>query len=212
MGEPDAYKIDEEFYFDIVYLLVEGYLYKLPKRTLIDNSETFRDMFSVPQSDAVPAEGSSKDLPIRLDQIERVDFVPFLKILFPLRQAHGLRRASEWISVLKLASLWMCDGVREEAIAVLKEHYAKDHIRSLEISMKFDVKEWMLSSLGSLAIREEPIEAADAEVVGIECALRICKLREKGMTDMIRGTTFSSFQRRPFDYSTTIKSIFPECA
>lgn len=120
--------------------------------------------------------------------------------------------ASEWISVLKLSSFWMFDGVRESTIQVLKKHYAKDPIHSLELSMKYEIKDWMISSLSALIVREEPIGTADVDVVGIECALRICQLREKGLIDMINGTSYHSVQRRPFEYSNTIRSLFPECA
>ena len=118
----------------------------------------------------------------------------------------------EWISVLKLSSLWMIDRIREKAIQVLKQHYAKDAIHSLQLSLEYDIKDWMMASLTKLIVREEPIGTSDVEVVGIECALKICQLRERGIIDMVKGTTYYTVQRRPFDYSYTIRSLFPECA
>ena len=66
----------------LLVLKVNGCLFKVPKRNLQEQSEVFRDMFSVPSGEQEP-EGSSISNPICLDGVSKEDFRTFLRILCP---------------------------------------------------------------------------------------------------------------------------------
>lgn len=62
---------------------VEGRLFKLPRRAFESQSQIFCDMFASPQTEGLPADGSSKEHPLRLDGYKLPDFRALLKVMFP---------------------------------------------------------------------------------------------------------------------------------
>jgi hypothetical protein len=91
---------DEEFFFQdviiqvrisniyprlpiFVCLQVENRLFKVPRRVFVQESQVFRDMFSLPVPEGVKAEGASEDNPLKLDGIIAIDFVRLLRFLYP---------------------------------------------------------------------------------------------------------------------------------
>ena len=64
---------------------VENELFKVPCRNFAIGSEFFAGMFQLPApTDGTPPEGSSDDLPIRLNGIKKSDFIQLLRVMFPL--------------------------------------------------------------------------------------------------------------------------------
>ncbi|CAL1703064.1 unnamed protein product [Somion occarium] len=212
-----GYEIDDEFYFEDIFLLVEGMLYKLPRRNFVEDSQTFQDMFALPQSSQQPTEGSCKETPIILDGIHRSDFNQLLRVLFPRNYGIEERLTEcEWASVLKLSSLWMFSRVRENAIQHLKSYHEKDPVHCLALSLQFDIKEWMVPSLTALAKRPQPISSADVQTLGLECALKVCQLREMAI-DIVGsyGQIYNPGRnlliepkREALNYSSAIHAIF----
>lgn len=94
----------EEFYFtDIIFLVsghfrtgiitwsippiqVENQLFKVPRRNFAEESEVFANMFKLPLPDGqdTDQDGSSDDRPLRLDGIQKTDFIQLLRVMFHL--------------------------------------------------------------------------------------------------------------------------------
>jgi hypothetical protein len=62
---------------------VEGVLFKIP-RFVLQDSELFQDMFSVPPPPDAVVDGSDDDHPVRLDGYLADDFEQLLRVLLPL--------------------------------------------------------------------------------------------------------------------------------
>ncbi|KAK0226464.1 hypothetical protein IW262DRAFT_768721 [Armillaria fumosa] len=94
------------YYWDTIVLQVEDTLFRIPKYQLVGKSEIFDAMLSLPQGSNKP-EGSSDDLPIKLEHISKIDFERLLQILYPRDKALEQPELSidSWISVLRLSSL-----------------------------------------------------------------------------------------------------------
>ena len=63
----------------ILYIQVEGVLFKVPLRPFKEQSDVFRDMFILPSPNA---EGEMSKHPIRLEGIQADDFRALMKFMF----------------------------------------------------------------------------------------------------------------------------------
>ncbi|KAK0494907.1 hypothetical protein EDD18DRAFT_1076297 [Armillaria luteobubalina] len=94
------------FYWETSTFLVENVLFRVPRYRFIENSETFRTMFSLPQAETSTAEGDSDDKPIQLQGVSRVDFERLLEFMYRRNAASPLKASlEEWISILKLSTM-----------------------------------------------------------------------------------------------------------
>jgi hypothetical protein len=66
---------------------VENELFKVPRRNFAIESEIFSHMFDLPiptTGGCLSPDGSSEDQPLRLEGIKKSDFLPLLRVMFPL--------------------------------------------------------------------------------------------------------------------------------
>ncbi|KIK05757.1 hypothetical protein K443DRAFT_60546, partial [Laccaria amethystina LaAM-08-1] len=95
---------------------VENCLFRVPKYHFSNGSEFFSKKY-FPMGGSEESEG-----PIALADITKTDFKNFLKTLYPLQISATLSLTrAEWISVLKLSTLWKFDKVRMLAISQLND-------------------------------------------------------------------------------------------
>ncbi len=97
-------------------------------------------MFTLPQADADAVEGNTDDKPIRLYGVDKIDFERLLNFMYPLYGCHCLterliscmsrdippvlaRSLNEWISILKLSTMWVMTEIRNSAISHIMEHH-----------------------------------------------------------------------------------------
>lgn len=84
----------------------------------------------------------------------------------------------EWISVLKLSSLWGFSSLREEAISQLSGS-TMDPISWVELARKYRVKEWLIAGYGDLVKRPASISMEESERLGWRTAIQLYQLREE---------------------------------
>ncbi|OBZ75090.1 hypothetical protein A0H81_05020 [Grifola frondosa] len=189
-----APKRDDCFYDDPVIFLVENVLFRKPRRPFAQESEVFRNMFELPVPEGSVVDGSSDEHPLRLEGVSSADFRYFLKVLFPLPSTApthavttGGGRQDEWIAVLKLSTMWICDNVKKVAIEMLS------------------------------GIVNNPVERiADAEKLGLEYVWKVAKVRESygsraaanayGLGYPLSGKALPPLS--VFDFTSTICSVF----
>ncbi|KAJ8697067.1 hypothetical protein PTI98_006875 [Pleurotus ostreatus] len=78
-------------------------------------------MFGFPSGDATP-DRLTDEQPLRLDDIDRVDFCNLLKYLYPKGiSTPVLLTLDQWLAVLKLSTLWEMEDTRTNAIRNIPE-------------------------------------------------------------------------------------------
>jgi hypothetical protein len=87
--------------------------------------------------------------------------------------------SEEWVSVLKLSSLWQFHKIRAAAIKGL-ESLSVDLVDKIVIAKRFDISSWLVPSLSALAQREKPLTLLEGNLLGMEWALKMAEVRECG--------------------------------
>lgn len=168
-------------------------------------------MFTLPQAAADTVEGDTDDKPIHLQGVSKVDFEALLKFLylqnglFPDKISH-----EEWLSTLKLSTMWDMTKIRETAIAYIMEHELEiDATERISLGNIYDIPKLVISGIISLVNQWEGVSEEQAKVLGLEMALRIQSirttlLRNKGVPGVsperqVRATARDVFHREwPF--------------
>ncbi|PBK73969.1 hypothetical protein ARMSODRAFT_951505 [Armillaria solidipes] len=168
-----------DYYWDTIILQVEDTLFRIPKYQLVGKSEIFDAMLSLPQGSNKP-EGSSDDVPIKLENISKIDFERLLQILYPRDTVKPPELSIEsWISILRLSSLWQMGDMRSNAIEHLTPRLCNvspdDRVL---LGRKFSVAHWISSGYVDLAKREGAVSLEEAGKIGLETALLIQHVRE----------------------------------
>ncbi|KAF8632455.1 hypothetical protein AX15_001888 [Amanita polypyramis BW_CC] len=145
-------------------------------------SQVFRYMFSLPVPESVEADGSSDKQPLTLDGIQKRDFIPLLRCLYPSQFQSTSNLAfslEEWESVLKLSTLYEMAKVKAFSVEKMTPLLIESPTRQIYLSKTYDIKEWLALGVVRLANRTRPIDEEDVKIVGISDALKVCALREK---------------------------------
>jgi len=102
--------------------------------------------------------------------------------MFPLdSQQPDSLSPEEWTSVLKLSSMWQFHKIRTSAIRNM-EKITIDLVDKVVIARRFDISTWLVPTLNALIQRETPIELSEGNRLGMEWALKVAEVRERGVT------------------------------
>ncbi|RDB18093.1 hypothetical protein Hypma_000976 [Hypsizygus marmoreus] len=207
-GSRDGLTEDEFYYFESVIFQVEDTLFKVPRHHFEQNSVVFRDMFTAP---GTSIDGRTRERPLRLDGISKADFRLFLKVIFPKHFLH--REAfsfSEWVSVLKLSTIWEFNAVRELAISTMTPMEI-DPVSKIEVARAYQVDQWFCPAL--LQLVEEPQRPLlqDVNRLGIAFTLRVAELRGRVAGHRRQGRAMElGFMADGQQALTFIHELFPE--
>ncbi|THH26340.1 hypothetical protein EUX98_g7847 [Antrodiella citrinella] len=199
-----------DFFFEDLYIAIEDHLFKVPRRTFENSSDVFCDMFAVPVPGGQPADGSCTEHPLLLTGATTEEFVQLLKVL--TYDEPSELSPTEWEGALKLANLWQFTRVRDNAIMALQPIVYK--LSAVEIILKarqYDVNEWLTAAVCTMARRAGAVSKEDAQVIGIDDALKIAQVREEALDIVVEkhGRFFIDFKKRDaVDYVPTIERIF----
>ncbi|KAI8974157.1 hypothetical protein BD414DRAFT_524925 [Trametes punicea] len=175
---PVSPRRDSEFYCRDVVFRVEETLFRVSRRPFEDNTSAFQTMFSLPSLDhARGAEGTSDDHPIRIQGVTEDEFRALLYVLFPT--SYGVPRTltkDQWMSALKLATMWNFEGVRDKAIAELRR-LVPEHAERIRLARLFDIPGWIETALNELA-QQDSLTAAELQALGWDTAAKLIKMRE----------------------------------
>ncbi|KAJ7464530.1 hypothetical protein FB451DRAFT_1263750 [Mycena latifolia] len=181
------------YYLESVTFKVEDRIFKVPRYHFERNSEIFATTFTLPSptvgtADA-HAEGHSDANPFVLEGISSVDFHRLLKVLYPLDIPQILSMPKEeWISVLKLSTLWRFLDARDLAIQQLTERGGLGSVERILLARQYDVAPWLRLGYTELARREEGISLEDAEKIGWETTVRLYHTREAAIKSYASGS------------------------
>jgi hypothetical protein len=108
-------------------------------------------------------------------------------------QSSDLLTSEEWISVLKLSTMWLFQDIRAKAIKALGSlTLSMDLIDKIVIARKFAVSAWLVPSLHALVQREKPLDLSEGNRLGLEWALKVAEVREYGATTAVALPTCQS--------------------
>jgi len=171
------------YYFDLVVFQVEDALFKVPKNHFATSS-VFATIFTLPPGEN-DVEGT-EDKPFVLHGISEIDFESLLKLMYPPPLANIKLTQQDWISVLKLCTLWEFTDIRERAIQeLLKEEIKMGTIEKMECGKSYQVQEMLLGGYAELLKRTETITAEEAERLGWRTAAKLLLLREEYLSTTI---------------------------
>ncbi|TFK74679.1 hypothetical protein BDN72DRAFT_833208 [Pluteus cervinus] len=125
---------------------------------------------------------------ILLDGINELEFRAFLRVLCSSwRKAWSsiYHDKDQWISVLKLSTMWKFAEERKIAIQAL-EKMLKDPVEKLTFSARYDIPSWRDPALVELSKRREPLTLMEGEMIGLESVINLAVMREahaRGLSD-----------------------------
>lgn len=158
--------------------MVEDTLFKVPRLYFERNSGIFRDMFTLPPGDK-PTEGSCDENPLALKSIQKVDFQRLLRAMFPdLAFKAAPMGREEWISVLKLSTMWTFGKLRQSAIKWLGELNVNP-VEKVMLARTYKVASLLVQGYKELIQRKEGPSVEEAKVLGYEAAIRLYEKRER---------------------------------
>ncbi|CUA72030.1 hypothetical protein RSOLAG22IIIB_04891 [Rhizoctonia solani] len=195
------------FYFDetLVVIKVENVLFKVHKYHLLQ-SETFSDMFRVPQT-GNSVEGATPENPIILNGVVAADFEALLTVLYARRCSNVqlTLTSSMIVSAFRLAHMWNFSDLRAYLLAQAEETLSD--AEKIHFAKKFGIQNWLVPAYLNLCRRPTPPTTDEATKLGLEDVLMIFRLREQYRAwDPIWGSNSGSddsekFCDRCFGYS-----------
>jgi hypothetical protein len=98
--------------------------------------------------------------------------------------------SDEWLSVLKLSSIWGFHAVKNTAVEKLSDFALDDPILKIIVAKKYDVASWFIPGMNMLAQRKDPLtyeEVSRFKELGsmdfvLDFALKISRVREAAAT------------------------------
>ncbi|KAK0459182.1 uncharacterized protein EV420DRAFT_1677270 [Desarmillaria tabescens] len=198
MASKTSYPRSTEFYWQSVIFLVGGQLYQVPRYHFEKSSEIFASMFTLPSDTKNNvANGSDDDHPIELQGVESKDFECLLRVLLTEARLENTPLLPEqWLSVLRLANMWVMSKVRQIAIYELKKLSMTDVARVV-YGKELAVPDWVISGYRDLVDRRNAVSEAEAQQLGLTTTLQLWQVQMKLVTRMPMGAMGYSYGYRP---------------
>lgn len=92
----------------------------------------------------------------------------------------------EWVSVLKLSTMWDFRETRKLAIRELSKKGMMDLTMKVMLAREYKVSNWLIEGYEALIKREETISDAEAEQLGLLTVVRLFRIREESITRISR--------------------------
>ena len=119
------------------------------------------------------------------------------------------QKPEEWEAVLDLACRFEMTNVKQMAAENMALSLENKPALQVHLGRKNHVKEWVVSGLNKLIQRAEPLNKEEAELVGVDDALKVMALRETCMYDPHNCRwTRRDRGHAPIDFAATIRRGF----
>ncbi|GLB37347.1 hypothetical protein LshimejAT787_0403980 [Lyophyllum shimeji] len=162
-----------------VVIRVQNSLFKLDLSVLHEKSPVLRIITPPVYAGKMRLQGFDDEHPFVLHDVLEVDFVRLLRVLYPSNsRPFTAAKVDDWLSVLKLASVYQIDDVRELAVARLDASQI-DPIRKIAIWEKYRLNPTLLiPSYVALCQRAEPLTIAMTMAIGLKNFTKLAAARE----------------------------------
>ncbi|KAJ2924535.1 hypothetical protein H1R20_g12570, partial [Candolleomyces eurysporus] len=182
--------------WDIVSFVVEDCIFSVPRQHFVTGSEVFAKKYGLLDSveddtraatpdlhrDPTPSKNTTfnndKKL-IHLDGVTKPEFETLLKLLFPVftGSTDPTLSQAEWVTILKLSSLWHFINYRKVAIATLRKQIQAP-LEFVEYAREFGVSEWLVLGYKELVVRSETLNERIGTKLGHIVAFKLSIMRE----------------------------------
>ncbi|ESK97223.1 hypothetical protein Moror_17879 [Moniliophthora roreri MCA 2997] len=173
-----------QLYIETVVFQVEDTLFRLPRQPFEAYSEVFRTMFTLAPKDKTrdtTDEGATDDNPIRLEGVKCLDFERFARALCPtenpLLQQTSERTRDEWMSILRLSTMWDFQEMRWIAIGKL-ETFHMTPLEKVLLGREFAVSDWQWDGYVDLITRPNAPTMEEASKIGYADSIQLFQIRE----------------------------------
>ncbi|KZP30037.1 hypothetical protein FIBSPDRAFT_710361, partial [Athelia psychrophila] len=167
---------DSTFYITCVTFLAQKTLFKVPRYKFERGSTVFKDMFKIPAVDT--QEGWDDANPLKLEPIKKLDFQRFLMAMLPDYALKPIDMGQEeWMSVLKLSTLWKFTELRREAISHLNDMKVEPAEKVI-IARQYRVEKWLVEGYTALIKQDTIFTANQKATLGAETIIKLYKRRE----------------------------------
>ncbi|KAH6908507.1 hypothetical protein BKA70DRAFT_1562572 [Coprinopsis sp. MPI-PUGE-AT-0042] len=183
------------YYFQNVIIKVERCLYSIPKQALTSQSPVFEGMFDGNNDGG--GEGASDKKPIVLEGYKSGEFECLLNVMLPqpLERKLPALTKEQWVSVLKLSTVWQMDQIRQLAVEQLSQ-LDPSPIEKVVLAREYRVLKWLTEGVTTLAIDFDQYPIKDvAQALGWETTALILSIRDQAKPkvlesdELIRGFT-----------------------
>lgn len=90
-----------------------------------------------------------------------------------------VRKADEWVAILRLAHMWKITEIRTLAIVNLERSISLPAIQKVELTHEFDIQDWYMSAYKALVKRSGALSVEEATQLGFEFAIKMAGARER---------------------------------
>jgi len=189
--------LSNEFYWDNIIFKVEDKLFSVPRCEFVQLSEVFADMFCLPSGTAAHNEGQDREHPIVLEGYKKDEFTCLLKVMYPRAgslisgTSFDLRlEKEEWVSVLKLSTIWNMTKIRNYAIHRLSTDVALSPVEKILLARAHKVATWLDEGVTSLTSGDPKPTLESLATLGWETAARILWIRDSSPFLATSNTSF----------------------
>jgi hypothetical protein len=134
--------------------------------------------------------------------------------------------STEWVSVLKLSTIWGFHSVKATAMDNLATFANDDPVLKVVVAKKYNIPDWFVSGLNALVQRTEPLAFADFErfkEIGssdyvVDFFIRVSRVRESYTSTSQSGycryhecacqRSGATTQRSSYDFSASVRDVF----
>lgn len=109
----------------------------------------------------------------------------------------------EWISTLKLSTMWDFTALRELAIRNLVNKL--DPIEMILLGSQYRISQWFIGGCTTLIRRHQGLKEEEGDRLGMRLTVQICGIRER----MIHHA-HANRSTIPFDYQRAVREAFPD--
>lgn len=177
--------LSSEFYWNTIVIKVEDRLFCVPLCEFVQSSEVFADMFLLPSGPTTHREGQDKEHPIVLEGYKKDEFASLLRVMYPTagslisNEKIELRlEKEEWVSVLKLSTIWDMKKIRQYAIHRLSTDVTLSPTEKFLVGRAHRVPAWLKEGITTLTSNDYKPTLEDLATLGWETAARILWIRE----------------------------------
>ncbi|KDR71487.1 hypothetical protein GALMADRAFT_229463 [Galerina marginata CBS 339.88] len=176
----------KEFFWTNVFFKVEDTLFSVPRCEFEQSSEVFAGMFILPSGPSASVEGGDKEHPIVLEGYKKDDFACLLKVMYPTARSlisgtniDLVLTKEEWVSVLKLSTIWNMKQIREYAIHRLSTDMALSAIDKINLARAHKFAGWLEEGVTCLVNGDHVLTREELSTLGWETASLILWIKDQ---------------------------------
>lgn len=125
-----------------------------------------------------------------------------------------VRKADEWVAILRLAHMWKITEIRTLAIVNLERFISLPVIQKVELTHEFDIQDWYMSAYKALVKRSGALSVEEATKLGFEFAIKLAGTRERWILDAshddisLEADIIATFKIKPPSSQKTVPQLY----